>query len=64
MRLLEDFSSVGMGQRCRRCSMIVGPESVVRWVGFESEAFASNVLRELDNLLIKNEKTSGNSISY
>lgn len=45
--ILEDYSSTGLGFRCKRCAIITGPRSIVRWIGFDEESFAPSVLRNV-----------------
>lgn len=49
--ILKDHASEGLGYRCRRSALIVGPKCVVRWVGLDAAAYVPNVLDALDAVM-------------
>lgn len=42
-----DVADEGLGLRCRRFAAVVGPRAKIRWVGFDDDALAENVLTQL-----------------
>eukprot|EP01069_Polyplicarium_translucidae_P004653 Polyplicarium_translucidae@DN2628_c1_g1_i1.p1 len=49
--LTQNLSNLGMGVRPKRFAMIVGPRAVVKWIGFEKDAYATEVLKQLPTYL-------------
>lgn len=45
--MAQHLPDEGLGVRCRRFAAVVGSHARVRWIGFEEEALAENVLRIL-----------------